>query len=235
MKTTTALLLAIVLTSGSAMAADYSVGIVGLGTGIAANEPGGIGLNLYAITDKGPRLVQQLIASGQFAAPLSPVTINPKHDFVYVTYLHLNSSGGTTNPYLVGYKITPTGLVEQWESELFTGDEGLAGSITAIDNYLIESFSPGGSLFVTVLTQSGQQVVSDTGTDGDLVAGHIDQNGKFYYSCRDVVEMSGGPLGPANTVVVYDLKASGSVTPETTPIATSTDPAFVQSICYSSF
>jgi hypothetical protein len=66
-----------------------------------------------------------------------------------------------------------------------------------------------------------------------LIAGSgpagIDPHGRLYYSCRYVTSPQAFPIGPANTVVVYDLDSG--VNFSTLPLLTSTDPTFVQSIC----
>jgi hypothetical protein len=87
------------------------------------------------------------------------------------------------------------------------------------------------SLWVHVLTQSAQEIVFDQGSDGEnVVSGHFDPNGQFYYSCRYVSPTSPTVNGPANTVVIYDL-TKGVVNRSTPRMETSTDPIYVQSIC----
>jgi hypothetical protein len=218
--------MAMILGSSSTIAADYSVGIVGLGTRVG----GGTAINLYRITQKKVELVQDYIAQevdtmGQLVYPLA-LAVNPAHDFVYVAYTGtgLNGSG---EPNIVGFKITPQGLVKEWEQRLETGDHELQGTtLVAQKGYLIENTHPSGGLWVHVLAQSGQEVVSDNGGIGyNLASGHTDPHGELYYSCRYP-----GVNGPANTVVVYDLD-SGRVNDTTPPLLASTDPTFVQSIC----
>ena len=213
--------LALIVAGGSATAADHSVAGVGAG------------LNLYSITDKGVQLVKsspyllgEVDPSGHLFQPVT-LSMNPTHNFVYVVY-----QGSGVQPNIVGFEITPEKLVKKWEAELITGDALLDGSsITAVDNYVIENIFPSGSLWVKVVTQAGQEVVYDQGSNSaDLVSGHIDQNGKFYYSCR-FISPTFGARGPANTVVVYDLKDDGFVSHSSTPLFTSTDPTFVRSIC----
>jgi hypothetical protein len=62
----------------------------------------------------------------------------------------------------------------------------------------------------------------------NLIAGHIDPGGMFYYSCRNLSATYPGE-GPANAVAIFKLDKS--VTDETIPLLTSTDPVFVQSEC----
>jgi hypothetical protein len=216
------------LAFGPAMAADYSVGIVNAGTGF---EGAGTALNLYSITNKRVDLVQgspYMLPAVVGGGPYEPilVSIAPEHDLVYVVYFHWCC--GT--PVIVQFQITPKGLVYQWEQRLDTGDAGLQGSsINAVSNYLIERTYPGEGLWVRIHDRSGQEVVDDVGTDGmNLISGHIDPEGKFYYSCRNLSATYPGEA-PANAVAVYKLDRS--VTLDSTPFLTSTDPVFVQSEC----
>jgi len=209
------------LACASAMAADYSVGIVGLGTGIFG---AGTGLNLYSITDHGV----DLVAGSPFLFPPDEpllAAVAPKHDFVYVAY-----EDSPSLPIIVQYKITPTGLVYQWQALFSTGDPSLQGStLNAVSKYLIEYTYPATpeQLYVYVLDQAGKELVYDYGTNGsNLISAHIDPNGKFYYSCRYI---GSPPNGPANSVAVYKL--DNLVTPSTPPLLTSTDSVFVQSEC----
>jgi hypothetical protein len=219
-------MVAMFLGNSAAIAADYSVGIVGAGTRF---DGGGTAINLYRITEKGVELVQDYILqefdfTGQLSSPLT-LAMDPAHDFVYVAYT------GTSIPNIVGFKITPQGLVKKWEHRLDTGDAGLQGTtLESLQDYLVENTYPFG-LWVHVLTQSGRELVVDAGSNGlNLVSGHIDPHGKLYYSCRYVTSPPVFPNGPANTVAVYDLDKSG-VDFGTPPILTSTDPTFVRSIC----
>jgi hypothetical protein len=239
MKTATAIILAIIATSGSAFAADYWVGVEGTGfSGV-----GGAGLNLYSVTDKGltlvgggPYILQQEDVNGHLAYIMG-LSISPKHDFVYVAYSGTEAlSNG--QPILVGFQITPNGLVKQWEQAIQSGADGLnGGSLEAMDNYVIENTRPCCGLVVTVINESGQQLLTDSGSSGrhyiDLVSGYIEKSRKFYYSCRDVGWDGTNPIGPANTVVAYDLKANavGFFTGDATPLFSSTDLSLVQSVC----
>jgi hypothetical protein len=215
------------LAFGTAMAADYSVGIVNKGSGF---QGAGTALNLYSITPKGIDLVRgspYVLPSDISGGPNEPilVSIAPEHDLVYVVYFHICC--GT--PMIVQFKITPKGLVYQWQQRLDTADAGLQGSsISAVANYVFEKTYPYG-LWVHILDRSGQEVVQDSGTDGmNLISGHIDPEGKFYYSCRNISATYPGE-GPANSVAVYKLDRL--VTLDSTPFLTSTDPVFVQSEC----
>jgi hypothetical protein len=216
------------LAFGSAGAADYSVGIVDKGSGF---EGAGKALNLYSITHKGVDLVRGSpyvlppTISGVSNEPIL-VSIAPEHDLVYVVYVRVFFG----EPIIVQFKITPKGLVNQWEQVVQTGDAGLQGSsIEAVANYVIEKTYPAEALYVHILDHKGQEIVSDFGSDGEnLVAGHIDPGGKFYYSCRNLSATYPGE-GPADAVAIFKLDQS--VTDETSPLLTSTDPVFVQSEC----
>jgi hypothetical protein len=216
------------LAFGSAMAADYSVGIVNKGSGF---QGAGTALNLYSISHKGIDLVRgspYVLPPTIGGGPNEPilVSIAPEHNLVYVVYFHICCG----EPMIVQFKITPRGLVYQWEQELQTADAGLQGSsIDAVSNYVIERTYPDLGLWIHILDRSGQEVVEDVGTDGmNLISGHIDPEGKFYYSCRNLSATYPGE-GPANAVAVFKLDRF--VTLETTPFLTSTDPVFVQSEC----
>ena len=216
------------LAFGRAGAADYSVGIVDKGSGF---EGAGKALNLYSITHKGVDLVRGSpyvlppTISGVSNEPIL-VSIAPEHDLVYVVYVRVFFG----EPIIVQFRITPKGLVNQWEQVVQTGDAGLQGSsIEAVANYVIEKTYPAEALYVHILDHNGQEIVSDFGSDGEnLVAGHIDPGGKFYYSCRKLSATYPGE-GPADAVAIFKLDQS--VTDETSPLLTSTDPIFVQSEC----
>jgi hypothetical protein len=215
------------LAFGTAMAADYSVGIDNKGSGF---QGAGTALNLYSITAKGIDLVQgspYVLPPAIGGSPYEPilVSIAPEHDLVYAVYFH--QCCGT--PVIVQFKITPNGLVYRWQHRLDTADAGLQGSsINTVANYVIEKTYPYG-LWVHILDRSGQEVVVDSGTDGmNLISGHVDPEGKFYYSCRNL-SATYPSQGPANAVAVYKLDRR--VTLDTTPFLTSTDPDFVQSEC----
>ena len=216
------------LAFGNAMAADYSVGIVDKGSGF---EGAGTALNLYSISHKGVDLVRGSpyvlppTISGVSNEPIL-VSIAPEHDLVYVVYVRVFFG----EPIIVQFRITPKGLVYQWEQVVQTGDAGLQGSsIEAVANFVIEKTYPAEALYVHILDRKGQEIVSDFGSNGEnLIAGHIDPGGKFYYSCRNLSAAYSGE-GPANAVSIFKLDEH--VTDETIPLLTSTDPVFVQSEC----
>jgi|SRR3984957_185793 len=216
------------LAFGNAMAADYSVGIVDKGSGF---EGAGTALNLYSISHKGVDLVRGSpyvlppTISGVSNEPIL-VSIAPEHDLVYVVYVRVFFG----EPIIVQFRITPKGLVYQWEQVVQTGDAGLQGSsIEAVANFVIEKTYPAEALYVHILDHKGQEIVSDFGSNGEnLIAGHIDPGGKFYYSCRNLSATYPGE-GPANAVSIFELDEN--VTDETIPLLTSTDPVFVQSEC----
>jgi len=108
--------LALTLLAGTAMATDYTVGIVshdinnyGVVTGTA--------LNLYSITSGGVTLVPGSPYVWDKKDPMGNsylpaiVEMDPAHGFVYVEYV------ATTLPYIVGFKVTAQGLVQQWAVE----------------------------------------------------------------------------------------------------------------------
>jgi hypothetical protein len=213
---------------GGAMAADYSVGIVDKGSGF---EGAGTALNLYSISHRGVDLVRGSpyvlppTISGVSNEPIL-ASIAPEHDLVYVVYVRVFFG----EPIIVQFRITPKGFVYQWQQVVQTGDAGLQGSsIEAVSNYVIEKTYPAEALYVHILDRNGQEIVSDFGSNGEnLIAGHIDPRGEFYYSCRNLSATYPGE-GPANAVSIFKLDES--VTDETVPLLTSTDPVFVQREC----
>ena len=226
MKLLTAIAMLGVLAGGGAMAADYSVGIVNLGT---ATLGGGTALNLYATKKTGIDLVQTYILpqndfTGSLSSPLT-LAMNPAHTFVYVVYT------GLSQPNIVGLKITPTGLVYEWQDEIQTGDAGLQGTtLTAGHNYVIENTYPFG-LWEHVVSQAGVELINDYENGGGsgvyLTAGRVDSTRTFYYSCRST---SSSP--PATSVAVFRVESGVDVyTSLASPTASSTDPAYVQSVC----
>jgi len=217
------------LAFGSAMAADYSVGIVNVGTGFGGT---GTALNLYSITHRGVHLVegpyvfpQTVPYSGDPYLPVL-VSLSPEHDLAYVVYIGIPSL-----PILVQFAITPHGLVYRWQQELSTGDVSLQGSsIGTVSHHLIEYTYPAEGLWVRIIDQDGQELVSDPGSNGhNLVSARIDPNGKYYYSCRFITASDTYVNGPANSVAVYKLETY--VSGEASPWFSSTDPVFVQSEC----
>jgi hypothetical protein len=238
MKLFTVLTMLGLVVSGTVLAEDFSVGLVNPGSGLG-NE-GGTAVNLYGITEKGVKLVQTYVRqktdySGNLATPLI-VAINPQHDFVYVVYTGpvYDKSGDTYQPILVGFKITAKGLEEAWEDEVATGDPSLQGtSISAENGYVIENTFPSETaLYVIVVNQAGQEIVSDESDTPAVVSGHI--KGKLYYSCR-----ARSPYGrstpvapPATSVAVFISEHDVELfTTKVAPLTTSTDPVFVASVC----
>lgn len=217
-----------ILMTGNALAADnpdYSVSIVA--------ATGGTGISLYATSKIGINLIETLVLdqSNGGGGLLQPVAfaMNPAHDFVYVVY-----QGSGFQPRVVGYSISRLGLTHQWEKELNTGDFDLSGStITAGPNYLIEYTYPAGpdQLFLYVLDQdTGKDLMHDVdpGANGVwLITGRVDPTRVYYYSCRST---SVSP--PATSVTVFAFKPGTEVqTGSATPVATSNDPNYVQSVC----
>ena len=209
----------------NAKATDLSVGIVNLGSGW---EGGGTALNLYATSTTGITLIETYVlnqkdSTGNLASVLT-LAMNPAHTFVYVVY----TSTGVPN--IVGFAMTITGLVPKWERELNTGDAGMqGGTITAGPNYVLEKLYPF-DLWVTVLGQNGQELMTDAEEDfGDtwVVSGSVDSTRSYYYSCR-----SESPSTAATSVAVFKFEAGLDVmVGSATPVATFTDPTFIQSVC----
>jgi hypothetical protein len=220
------------LGSASAMAADYSVGIVNLGTEFSG---GGTAVNLYETTKEGVKLrqtyvLQQYDFLGSLAKPIT-LAINHAHNFVYVIYT------GTGPPNIVAFQITVRGLILKWEQPFENGDPDLGGStITAGPDYVIESKYPN-SLFLNVISDTGKDLLFDIGEypfDGTyLISGHVDSTKTFYYGCRGLTQPEPGMPIPITTVWIYKFPTDGTElnVPETTPIAKSTDPAYIQSVC----
>jgi hypothetical protein len=218
-----------VLASASAMATDYSVGIVDAGSQFGG---AGTALDLFSISPhgvtlvKGSPLVFEPVPGSTYSYDPVLVALSPAHDLVYAVYVGIPSL-----PILVQFKATPHGLQYRWQQEVSTGDATLQGTtISTSSHYLIENTYPDLGLWIHVIDESGEERVSDPGSNAsNLVSGHIDPAGEFYYSCRDLAESYGGVLGPANAVAVYRLDRH--VTESTPPLLTSTDPVFVQSVC----
>ncbi|MGO9994342.1 MAG: hypothetical protein ACLPTF_17755 [Steroidobacteraceae bacterium] len=160
------------------------------------------------------------------ATPWGPalVSVTADHKYAYVVYY----SETVYPPLLVQFAITARGLVYEWQRPLQTGTTYLDFlTINTEGDYFTYYINPDGLQIFEVVDESGQLVVDDGGTflpPLEIISGHIDPNGKFYYSCRYV----GAPysIGPANTVAVYELPFNFA-----TPLVTSTDPVFVQSKC----
>jgi hypothetical protein len=203
------------------MATDYTVGIVshdinnyGVVTGTA--------LNLYSITSGGVTLVPGSPYVWDKKDPMGNsylpaiVEMDPAHGFVYVEYV------ATTLPYIVGFKVTAQGLVQQWAVEAEDAGNNFVNWMAAGPGYVIVYSTPAG-LWAEVINQAGQQVFSDgSGETDSLVALRLAPDNRFYYSCRDI---SG-----VRTVLVYSTQPAdlGSAT----LVATSTDKAFFQGVCH---
>ena len=180
------------LAFGSAMAADYWVGIVDPGTQF---EGAGTALNVYTITSKGVALVpgspyvfpeQVPGGNGNYYLPIA-LALSPDHEIAYVAYV--GCSPTICLPIIVQFKITSYGLVYQWQRQFNTGDAGLQGStLTAGPNYVIENTYPF-DLWVHVLSQAGVELMRDFEAEYDgtyVVAASVDSTRTYYYSCRAV-------------------------------------------------
>lgn len=215
--------------TGTAQGADYSVGIVNLGSGALG---GGSAINLYSTTRNGIKLVQQYVFqqkdwTGNLAEPLT-LAINPAHNYVYVVYT--GHSLAAAQPIIVGFQITSTGLVYDWQHQLQTGDSGLQGTtLTAGPNYVIENTYPF-DLWVHVLSQAGEELMTDIEDDFDstyVVSDSVDSTRTYYYSGR-----AASYPAPATSVAVFRFESGTDVSTGTaTPLGTSTDPLFIQSVC----
>lgn len=225
-----ALFVGLIFGAGPLMAADYSVTTVRPITPTGF-DPGN-GLNLYSITARGVELVkgspyvfQQIDFTGQLASVFA-VEMTPDHDFVYVVY------SGTVQPVVVGFSITPKGLVYQWQKVFTTGSERLShgATVTAENDFLVGNANPSGGVhLVAIFNQSGQIIADENSSF--LVSGHVNRNGKFYYSCRSSNSDSSGGVPPADSVAVFDLKKGLASRSNTIPVFTSKDPKFVRSVC----
>jgi hypothetical protein len=113
-----------------------------------------------------------------------------------------------------------------------TGDPGLGGSSIAAgrDYVIVNSFPDGDTLEVRIYSQSGQLILFDEGDNLNLASGRVSPNGKFYYSCTQT-PISVRPATTANIVRVYDLSEPIASTSLAQPLATSTDPIFIASVC----
>jgi hypothetical protein len=213
--------------AGSAMATDYSVSIANLGKGVLG---GGSAINLYATQDTGIELVESYVLpqddfTGKRAEPLT-FAINPAHSFVYAAY------SGPNQPVIVGLKITPKGLVYEWQHELATGDGGLQfTTLTAGADYVIENTYPVRGLVVHILDQAGSEMLVDaTPTSNSpytVLSGYVDPTTSLYYSCRS----ADGSL-PATSVSIYAFEHGVDVSAETArPVAKSTSSTYLQGVC----
>jgi hypothetical protein len=213
--------LALTLLGGSAMATDYTVGIVSDNMsyfGVTA----GTALNLYSITSEGVELAPGSPYVWDMKDPMGnsylPVIVemDPAHGFVYVEYV------ATTVPYIVGFKITENGLVQKWAVEAGNAGNNFVNWMAAGPGYVIVYSSPAG-LWAEVINQWGKEVFSDGSGEMDtLVALSLAPDNGFYYSCRDI---SG-----VKTVLVYRTQAADLG--NATLVDTSTDKTFFQGVCH---
>jgi len=216
------------LLPGYTMAADYWVGIVNPGTGV---YDGGSAINLYSTTASGNELIQTYILhqkdyTGNLASVLL-VAMNPAHTFVYVVY------SSTNVPNIVGFRITANGLVKEWEQGLPTGDSGLYGgaNVVAGPSYVIENDYTV-TLRIDVVSQAGVLLLDDyeagfTPGGTYLISGHVDSTRTYYYSCQSLTSSP-----PATLVQVFKFEDGAVVnTYNTTPVATSTDSVYVNTVC----
>jgi hypothetical protein len=231
MKILAALILS--LASSFAMAADYTVGIV---NNTGGNASGGTAVNLYRTTTReGIEVVQTYVLQqtniyGSLVRPLT-LAVNPAHTFVYIVY----TSPVYNIPNIFGFKITPKGLELQWEQPISTGDYAMQGGyLVAGPNYVIENLFPAGA-WIYVLNQKGEQMLQEVGESDNFISSSIDSTETFYYSCRGSIPSSFvesvAPL-PITSVSVYRIERESMIlVNETAPVVTSTDPAYIQSVC----
>jgi hypothetical protein len=228
-----------VLALGNAIAADHSVAIVS----------GGI--NLYSITEKGVALVKgsPFTIPQTGAYPLTPVltALNGKDNFVFAVYEDLASPYPPVSLTVVGFAITAKGLIEQW-SHSFNVDREIysnqnAPTLVAGSDYVVFTYTPDDSTpFVAALyNQAGQLVTSLVGPYdvvgpsglNEPISVHLAPGKHFLYFCHYV----GPNNSPSQVVSVYrfdeDALAGTAPHPVTEPtlLLTSTDPAFVESVC----
>lgn len=231
MKVVTTIAMMWMMAGGSAIAADYSAGIVGLGAADCCNPNGsGTGVNLYTTTERGIKLVKgspfvfQPTPANPSDYPAEPVAAVVSERFVYVAY-----DVFPNQPILVQFAITPSGLQYRWQQQISTGDPDLGGStLTTAGRYVMEKLYPIG-LWVRILNEAGQQLVIESNGLQVLNSSRMDANGKFYYSCRNPnADLQGANL-PATSVSIYDLDAIEAE--PSAPFFTSTDPAYIQSVC----
>jgi hypothetical protein len=176
-----------------------------------------------------PYVLQETDSNGNNYGP-ALIILNPQHDFVYVEYT------ASALPLIVGFKITPHGLVKSWQMIASNAGSNELGSMEAGPDYVV--LRPD-SLWVPINTvnQSGQLVYIDAG-DGlnTVISVHVSPTGRLYYSCRYVSPSVSYDYSLANTVVVYRIPDGALQGKAPQPISlahefTSTDPVFVQGIC----
>lgn len=230
MKIAIALMMMGIATSAAAAGVDYTVGVANLGS-----EPGGGGsaLNAYSISDAGvkllpgsPYVLNLKDPNGNTTYPYA-VTLNTAHNFAYVEYVNIDL------PYIVGFSITPNGLVYQWNIVASDAGNNFVNSIVAGPNYVIAYSNPAG-LWAQIINQEGQQVTSEgSSLDGvQLTAISVAGDGLFYYACHDAE-----PGQPPTAVKVWKLPPgtfTGTAPQPITPklLLKSTDPTFIQAQCH---
>jgi hypothetical protein len=213
--------MALLLATGSALAAGHSVGISGDKLhyyGVIAGK----GLNLYTTSTAGvelapgsPYVLEKKDSAGNAYLP-TLVAMNPAQDFAYVEYV------ATGLPIIVGFKITAHGLEKQWEIEPTIAGNNFVNSITAGANYVLVYSEPSG-LWAEVIDQSGHDVFVDgtANPDDRLVALNVAPGEYFYFDCR----VTNG----VRSVSVYGTRPKDLG--EAAFLVTSTDPAYFQSQC----
>jgi hypothetical protein len=223
--------------AGSAFAADYTVGINGIGTG---SMSGGVSLNLYKTSDKGVELVKgspftyaPRAASGSPSFSPTSTLVDPDNNFAYVVYENYSL------PVLVKFAIKPTGLVFVWQSTVtYGGAPQLLSArcdgpcLAIVGDYTIEKTYPVG-LWVNILNSSGQSILVDNNGNSVVNASHI--AGTFYFSCRNPSQGYDADEGSlATSVAVYNLDQlhyASSDPSSAVPLVKSADPVYVQSVC----
>lgn len=232
MKTLATVAALCVVLSGSAVAEDYAIDIANLGSQVAG---AGTGLDLYSITNKSFELVtgspfgwRKLDGAGDSYSPLL-IAVSPSHKFVYAEY-----ADGESLPYIVGFQVTPTGLIFQWATVESGAADPTVKALVAGRDYVIAYGRPFG-FDAEIINKSGQVVASiNTDLNVALTSVQVAPNGNVYYVCS----FSGYPnqVVPPDTVGVYKLPDGALDGTAPQPITskllyTSTDPAFVHAEC----
>jgi hypothetical protein len=225
MKMLQGMLLLGLLVCGGAFAEDFSV--------VIAGSPGphgiGTGLNLYATTKKGVKLVEgspyvlpaSLLPPSSYPWGPALLAVTADQNYAYAVYYSLNFYPA----FIVQFAITAKGLEYRWMQPLTAGNNDLGNvSISTVGDGVGYYSNPVDYSFTfTVFDVSGNGIIYDDG--GGVVSGHVDPHSKFYYSCRTAQGYGGGPGGGAGAVAVYALPFDSA------PLAISTDPLYVQSVC----
>jgi hypothetical protein len=218
-----------ILVSATGWAADFSVGI----------SPAG--LVLYSITNSGPTLVGSPFPTPTFdSVPVTPVAavMNERHDFVFVLYEHLNSSDG--RGYILGLKITKTGLHQRWVFSQVLDMNPEANplvKLTTGPNYATVTWTNDFSSPYTgwIINEFGQLIAENISQIGgnEQISLHVAPHENAYYYCH--VEGFPGPQTPMVSAYGLDNDAFANVPnrpfPQNTLLFESADPVFVASIC----